>query len=130
VSDRENVLQHVNGLFYTDIGLCGCGNAEEAFDLVRDLLNLAPFYEHRQEVAALVGTGATGHIVLSALDNADLLEHGGTIHGSWLTDKGEWYQKALASITDWDEIAVGVPHDGGSCTDACWGQPIPAGAAT
>jgi hypothetical protein len=123
-TSRTKVLQHVNGLFYTDLGLCGCGNAEEAFELIRDLLRLAPFYEHRDEVRALIGDGPTGHIVLSTLDHADLIEHGGTIHGSWLTDKGEWYLKALNTVNVWDDIDVGLPHDDGKCTDTCWTVPI------
>lgn len=128
MSNREDILQHVNGLFHTDLRLCGCGSPEEAFDLVRDLLNLAPFYENRDEVTALIGDGGPAHIVLSALDGADLLEHGGTIHGSWLTNKGEWYRTVLATIGDWYEIAVGLPHNGGKCTDACWRVPVEQGA--
>lgn len=133
MNDRENVLQHVNGLFYIQLGLCGCGDPEESFDLVRNLLALAPYYqgpEVREEVASLCGNEAAKHIVLSTLDRADLIEHGGGIDGSWLTDKGEWYLKALNSITDWDDIDVGLPHDGGACTDACWQQTIPTGAGT
>jgi hypothetical protein len=127
VNDRENVLQHINGLFYMDLGLCGCGNPEEAFDLVRNLLNLTPFYEHREQITELIGTGASGHIILSALDKADLIEHGNTIHGSWLTNKGQWHRKAMATVDDWEQIDVGLPHNGKSCTDACWAQPIPQG---
>ncbi|MEU0656144.1 hypothetical protein ABZ485_28400 [Streptomyces albogriseolus] len=129
---RDNVLQHINGLFYIELRLCGCGSPEESFDLVRKLLALAPFYrgpEVRDEVAALCGNEPARHMILSMLTGADLLEHGGGIDGSWMTGKGEWYLRALTSITDWDEIDVGLPHDGGDCTDACWQQPIPVGAA-
>lgn len=128
MTDRENVLQHVNGLLYIDLGLCGCGLPEEAFDLVRDLLALAPFYRSeqvREQVAALCGTEAARHMILSMLDNADLLEHGGSLDGAWLTDKGSWYLTALRTVDDWDAIDVGLPHNGGKCTTACWAQPIP-----
>jgi len=124
---RTKVLQHVNGLFYTDLGLCGCGDPYAAFDLVRDLLRLAPYFEHRTEVVALIGDGPAAHIILSSLDHADLLEHGGSIHGSWLTDKGEWYLKALNTVKVWDDIDVGLPHDGNACTDSCWNVPIETG---
>jgi hypothetical protein len=133
VTDREDVLQHVNSLFYIQLGLCGCGNPEESFDLVRQLLTLAPYYqgpEVRAQVAALCGNEPAKHIILSTLDHADLIEHGGSIGGAWLTTKGEWYLKALNSITTWDEIDVGLPHNGDACTNACWRQPIPAGAPT
>lgn len=129
--ERENVLQHINGLFYMDLGLCGCGLPEDSFDLIRDLLALAPYYqgpEVRQQVATLCGNEPARHMILSMLTRADLLEHGGGLDGSWLTDKGTWCLKALRTIDDWDEIDVGLPHDGGDCTDVCWRQPVPAGA--
>ncbi|PSK57055.1 hypothetical protein B0E38_02586 [Streptomyces sp. 111WW2] len=127
MNDRENTLQHINGLFYMDLGLCGCGSPDDAFDLIRDLLKLAPFYDHRTEVVALIGDGAASHIILSTLDTADLIEHGGSIHGSWLTDKGQWYLNALTSVDDWEQIRdVGLPHDGRKCTDTCWLLPAVA----
>ena len=128
MTDRENVLQHVNALLYMDLGLCGCGLPEESFDLVRGLLALAPFYQSedvRGQVAVLCGTEPARHMILSMLTNADLLEHGGGIDGSWLTDKGRWYLAALRTVDDWDDIDVGLPHDGGKCTDVCWAQPTP-----
>ncbi|WP_327335146.1 hypothetical protein OG473_39650 (plasmid) [Streptomyces anulatus] len=131
-NDRENVLQHVNGLFYMDLGLCGCGLPEESFDLVRSLLALAPYHqspEVRKQVAALCGNSVAQHMILSMLDGAELIEHGGTITGAWLTDKGEWYLQVMNSISDWDEIDVGIPHNGGKCTDACWRVPVPSGTA-
>ncbi|MEU1099274.1 hypothetical protein, partial [Streptomyces sp. NPDC005877] len=125
---RENVLQHANRLIYMDLALCGCGLAEESYDLVRRLLALTPYHqspEVQKQVAALCGNAPAQHMILSMLTNAGLIEHGCVIEGSWLTDKGEWYLKALDSISDWDDIHVGLPLDGSPCTEVCWRAPVP-----
>lgn len=123
----ERTGDHIYRLIYADddLGLCGCGTPEAAFSLVRDILNLAPFYEDQRwrQVEELVGNDGAHHIVLSMLTRAGLIEHGSSISGSWLTDKGRYYQTALAGIADWDfldEGNFGYPHDGKDCTDACW----------
>lgn len=118
-----HVLAHAYQLLIGDLQLCGCGVSGAAFDLVRDILNLAPFFENEnwRKVDELAGNPAAAHIVLSTLERADLIEHGGSIGGSWLTDKGRYYQTALREVTDWDDLdEVGFPHDGQGCTDACW----------
>lgn len=38
----ESTIQHLNQIFYMDLGLCGCGNPDDAYELVRDLLALCP----------------------------------------------------------------------------------------
>jgi len=62
---------------YGDLSICGCGNPEDAYTLVRDLLALTPFYEgenwHR--AVALIGTPGAVHLVISALGHAGLVEH-------------------------------------------------------
>lgn len=123
---RETVLNHVYRLFYGDLSICGCGSPETAYDLVRDLLALAPGYRTSDEVHGLIGSGGVFHLVLGQLDGAGLITHGSSLGHSWLTPKGEWYLAALRTVTDWAEIeneehfSIGFPHDGENCTDACW----------
>ncbi|MFK0182061.1 hypothetical protein ACIQVR_39625 [Streptomyces xanthochromogenes] len=38
----ENVVDHLHQLFFGELGLCGCGARDAAFDLVRNLLTLVP----------------------------------------------------------------------------------------
>lgn len=130
---EQHVLEHLYLVFYGDLGLCGCGNPETALTLIRDLLRLAPFHQdgHWQQVHALIGSDGAHHIVLSALDNADLIEHGGSIGGSWATDKGQWMLWAIEQAGDLDDLPdrlsmIGFPHDGdGTCSDDCWIIPSP-----
>jgi hypothetical protein len=137
VSDTEALddLQHLYKLFYDDLKVCGCGNPEEVYALVRDLLALAPFYQHPAEVAERIGVSAEDYasgglgayyMVLHALDAADLIEHGGGIGGSWLTHKGTRYLE-LMKRHEWEDLddtdgygsSVGYPHDGNGCLPGC-----------
>jgi hypothetical protein len=110
-----------------DLPMCGCGYPEAAYQLVVDLLKLAPFYQHREDVARLVGPedGGVYALVLGALDHAELIEHGGNISGSWITPKGNWFLQAVELAGGPDELSdataeQGYPHNGGKCTVACW----------
>jgi hypothetical protein len=131
MSDRENLLCHLMVIFYDNthgLGLCGCGNPEAAYDLVRDLLSLAPFCEdsHWKTAESLTGNiPGAHHIVMGALQRAGLVDHGSILSGSWLTPKGEWVLAAMrtAEFDEVDDDGIGYPHDGEPCTDACWRLP-------
>lgn len=121
----EDQARHLYALFYDEIGLCGCGQPGAAVDLIRRLLNLAPFYEHPAEmIAEFDGNAGIEHLVLSVLDHVGLTEHGGSIGGSWLTDKGRAVQQllSLGTADSVDEMldGAGYPHDGEPCPGHCW----------
>lgn len=117
---RADELQHLNSLVYDRGGLrfCGCGNPDDAYALVRDLLALAPFFDHRTEVRERIGGGpGVEMLVLYALDGAGLIEHGTGIGGSWLTAKGRHYLSLMRRY-EWEDIEdeeVCLPHDGEPC---------------
>lgn len=122
----ETVLSHAYLLFYGDLSLCGCGTPEDAYELVRDILTLIADDERGWPplVRTLLGGPGVYHVVMSALDEAELVGHGMSIDGAWLTDKGRWYVAALRTIESWDAFEdVGYPHNGEACTDACWRAP-------
>uniref|UniRef100_A0AAU2K2E6 Uncharacterized protein n=1 Tax=Streptomyces sp. NBC_00049 TaxID=2903617 RepID=A0AAU2K2E6_9ACTN len=133
MSATEHVLDHVYKLLFEELRLCGCGNPEDAYGLVREVLALAPFHEDPEAVHTLIGHPGACHFILSALTNVDLIEHAGRIGGSWLTPKGEWFREAMRAVEiddlEREDANVGLPHDGGECTTACWRVPI-AGAVT
>lgn len=130
MSGREYVLEHLYVIFYDNtqgLALCGCGNPEAAYDLVRDLLSLMPLYEDARWRTAEALTGnipGAHHIVLGAMERAELIEHGTSLHGAWLTPKGEWCLAAMRTAEHDDLNQLGYPHDGRPCAEACWRAPI------
>jgi len=116
----EEDLSHLYQLFCADLDMCACGNPEDGYALVRDLLALAPFYDHPAEVRDLIG-GHDGayHLVLSLLDHAGLTEHGSSIGGSWITKKGTHYLDLMRRYEYEDMDQAGYPHDGKGCPDDC-----------
>ncbi len=106
---------------------CGCGSPETSVRFVYDILKtidtrwkqshpLSIFHasdrpaldaiwkEHRGAMKALLPTEGIEYFVLYVLTEWDLLEHGGSVGGSWLTDKGKDVLAALESETS-DEFA-------------------------
>jgi hypothetical protein len=124
----EHIRDHVYKLNFEDLNLC-CGFPEDSYDLVRDILTA---FRSKTDVRILLPHDGARYLILGLLDNANLIEHGSTIDGAWLTRKGEWYWQALTRF-DYDDIqgdtktaeGVGLPHDGKACMDAClkpfWG---------
>ena len=87
-----------------EIKICGCGNPEDAVELVRQILNLCPLHTDRrwEKAKELIGSSGAFHIVLSDLTEAQLMEHGGSIGGSWLTDRGMDARDALNVLYEKD----------------------------
>lgn len=101
---RKNELIEIEKIFSEDMGLCRCGVPEEAYELVRGILSLAPFYNDFESVVRLIGNDGAHHIVLSVIERAGLIEHGGGIGGAWMTPKGERFLALLETVKDWDEL--------------------------
>ena len=125
---QQNTMNHLYRLFDEELNLCECGNPEDAYNLIRHLLELAPFYEHPERVTEAAGGPGAAHLILSMLTNADLIEHGGAIGGSWITPKGAWFRDVLRDIDNWENFTdnrPGIPdlHGGEKCTAACWNAP-------
>lgn len=74
---------------------CGCGSPEMAAETLRMVLSMHPLYEHGAEFDALVPCEGLRMLLLYTLDHFELTEHGGTVGGGWLTDKGKAVLAAL-----------------------------------
>lgn len=100
--DADWERAHLHALCYDKIMGCGCNQPDAAYGLVRNILNLAPFYEdgNWQKVQELIGSDGAFQIVIGVLTEAELLEHGGSMGGSWLTPKGE-YVRDLMRRHEW-----------------------------
>lgn len=68
---------------------CGCGIPTTAVARLRDLLTLHPLYDNRAAFELLVPNDGIQYLLLYTLDHFELTEHGGSVDGAWLTDKGK-----------------------------------------
>jgi hypothetical protein len=112
----ENIRQHVYKLCFEDLGLC-CGSPEDSYAFLQELLTTI---RSKTDLNQLLPHDGARYLILGALDNADLIEHGSIIDAAWLTRKGEWHWQAI-TCCDYDDIeGIGLPHDGKACMDACY----------
>lgn len=92
--DGCHYASKAEAMYYGKLKLCGCGTPEdvhafviqclesthENYDGVIDLSKVSALIEKNPEVVA--------QFVLHSLENNDLIEHGGSVYGSWLTARG------------------------------------------
>ncbi len=85
------------------LGMCACGSPEDAYNFLRLALqgfdrrgvhDKPPTREWINAEAALVemvkaSPETAAHALLHLLDSRDVIEHGGSVGGSWLTALGE-----------------------------------------
>jgi hypothetical protein len=74
---------------------CGCGSPDAAADTLRIILTLHPLHSNREAFETLVPNDGVQHLLLYTLDHFDLTEHGGSVGGGWLTEKGKAVLAAL-----------------------------------
>lgn len=106
------------GVVFTDLHNCGCGQFDERLALVRQILRDCPLYDN--ERWRTYSTPAD-EWVLCLLSDADLIEHGGSVGGSWITDKGKRFLAALEDEETWRlltdcDAAIGYCE----CSDCGW----------
>lgn len=85
---------------YVTIGLCGlCGCGDEG--IKEDLVNIIKRTKQIEGGSPMVQftkeerESPYNELLLHVLDHAKLIEHGTSIYGSWLTEKGKAVKKQL-----------------------------------
>ena len=112
-------LKHENGFKFNDcfyeneidlihsgfLGLCGCGNPENNLLHIKELLkyveskNTFPDYESWVNDGVLkFGSKNAIDFSLYTLDKHELIEHGGSVGGSWLSSNGKYLLEDLEKI--------------------------------
>lgn len=95
-----------------ELGFCGCGDPEGALSFLRDVLSIFELRilegkSHWEEGTAQLWQklalghpeyGLLGLSYLYYLDSVGLLEHGTSIYGSWLSERGEEILQALREV--------------------------------
>lgn len=105
MTDDEEFL---TGFFGEAFGFCGCGCLSMSIKFVRDVLNC---YEDREEdnlspylkldkAKEVCGNDNITDFILHWLDSVELTEHGSSVYGSWLTEKGEALRDYLKKVEE------------------------------
>lgn len=80
------------------LGMCGCGTPEEAYNFLREVLRVCDRRDRTKEwvsaeavVSKMIAAhpDLTAHILMHFLTDKEVIEHGGSVGGSWLTKTGE-----------------------------------------
>lgn len=109
----EERKEKFKDIYYNTIGMCGCGSPDEVRQFLFDLLENHRQYkddeityevmsEKRKEIIKSVDTDIIFEIIFHLFNNAELLEHGGSVYGSWFTEEGLNFLKLLAEFKDDD----------------------------
>jgi hypothetical protein len=97
-------------VIFDDLRFCGCGQPEERLALVVEMLRACPWYDGGWRAFSDRLTSAGFEFIADQLTAADLIEHGSSVNGSWLTEKG---QRFLSLVEGFD-----FDNDTGySCSD-------------
>ena len=92
------------------LGFCGCGMPEEALKWLRDCLadiqhrtevewkQNPPIYQGRIHARMEPLPRGVEYLLWYWMDKLQLIEHGGGVGGSWLTERGEHLLARLQSI--------------------------------
>lgn len=101
--------------------LCSCGNPEGNLRIIYQLLKAQEMrrasplafntsYEVHKEIVRDVLMGdaqATHELVMQLLDGAsNFLDHGGSIHGAWLTESGQEFMRQVESCDEKVEFGL------------------------
>lgn len=78
-------------LFVGILGGCGCGSSDELADLAWKILDYfsIPFEKRFPEGESLLSDSLAHELIAHILTDKDLLEHGFSVYGSWLTSEGK-----------------------------------------
>lgn len=91
-------------VWINETGWCGCGLPEKVWHLLEGMLECLSRHATLEEQRKLISDEGARYWILYDLDRMKLSEHGGSVDGSWLTDKGREVLDALQE-EDIDELA-------------------------
>lgn len=109
--EMEDNEEFLTSFFVEAFGFCGCGCLSMSIKFVRDILNC---YEDDEEegwyaphlkldkAKEVCGNDNITDFMLHWLDTEELTEHGGSVYGSWLTEKGKALRDYLKEVV-WEE---------------------------
>ena len=92
---------------YYGLNFCSCGSRDEVFEMILKVLNYCHerFAEHNSgfpydwlEKNIFHGDSIISLFVLYVLESLGITEHGSSVRGSWLTEKGKALREDLTKL--------------------------------
>lgn len=107
MSDEHQYPNEKQRIHFDVLGLCGCGTPVEAYNFCRAFVYAHKFDEKRErqwpqdlvEAMVLENPKMAAHVLQHFFNKFDLLQHGGSVNGSWPTEIGDKFI-ALGDMTD------------------------------
>lgn len=108
---KEDRKEKFEDIYFNNLGMCGCGTPNEVQQFFYDLLENHRMYkdneitmevmrQKRNTLIRMVNPDVIFEIIFHIFENADLLEHGSSVYGSWFTEEGESFLKLLKEFKD------------------------------
>ena len=117
VDYEDYLVSEVIEFFNRYIGMCGCGCPEYTYEMLRKLLRIRLDRSNEELDCGKVSQrylddigldenqnkdhDGIVHFILYILDDKDIVEHGSSIGGCWLTELGKIYLRVLDIWHDW-----------------------------
>lgn len=106
--ERQEKFENV---YYNTLGMCGCGSPNEVKNFLFNLLeNHRKYKDSEITYEEMAGSRKTliqssdpdivFEIIFHTFENSKLLEHGGSVYSSWLTEEGREFLKLLSEFKD------------------------------
>lgn len=82
-------------MYYDQIGLCGCGRPEDVHKFLLDCMSAnndhyTNLIDHKKVIELIKAKPeVVAEFVLHFLDDREITEHGSSVYGSWLTERGK-----------------------------------------
>lgn len=109
-TEMEDDEEFLTSFFVEAFGFCGCGCLYMSIKFTRDILNC---YEDEEDWCSphlnldkakeVCGNDNITDFILHWLDFCELTDHGSSVYGSWLTDKGKALRGYLKKVVKEEE---------------------------
>ena len=98
--EREGEYKKFDDIVFGEIGLCGCGYPDSVLDMIQEFLEKKSeerhsIYDEEAEEFAKKWALQMTYYLAYTLDHHGFTEHGTSISGAWITDKGKAFLEML-----------------------------------
>ena len=109
---NEAEKEEFGNLVFKDLGLCGCGDPDAVLDMLEYFLSRHYLSGHEdnyiftweeKEIFAKEHSTELLLFLLYILNDKGFLDHGSSVMGSWITEKGERFLELLQKDVEEDQ---------------------------